>query len=307
MSDFVERSLPSHYSAGSTLHALRIARREHPELAGLLALYEEIFALADEEGGALGDRIPLFIGRTHSLAEGIPWLHFEDLALEQHEFAEAARGIAAVLRRHRLEWADDALPADPARLLALARTAVEGRRSLIGDDSGLVEASVELAVQRAMRSLAGRVTPHLDLENWRRGECPFCGSPPVLSLLEDGNTLYAGGSFGSMGLLPNCGLAAISLLQLPAPISVPFALAQNIPNPSHVSTIIRYALPEATRVTLSVHDVQGRCVATVLDHTPQEAGQHDLWVRTVCWNAGVYFYRLQAGNRSASRKMIVLK
>ena len=130
---------------------------------------------------------------------------------------------------------------------------------------------------------------------------------PVLSLLEDGNTLYAGGSFGSMGLLPNCGLAAISLPQLPAPISVPFALAQNIPNPSHVSTIIRYALPEATRVTLSVHDVQGRCVATVLDRTPQEAGQHDLWVRTACWNAGVYFYRLQAGNRSASRKMIVLK
>ncbi len=184
MSDFVERSLPSHYSAESTLHALRIARREHPELAGLLALYEEVFALADEKGGALGDRIPLFIGRTHSLAEGIPWLHFEDLALEPHEFAEAARGIAAVLRRHRLEWADDALPADPARLLALAQTAVEGRRSLIGDDSGLAEASVELAVQRAMRSLAGRVTPHLDLENWRRGDCPFCGSPPVLSLLE---------------------------------------------------------------------------------------------------------------------------
>jgi len=179
--------MPTYYSARSTLHALSQARKENPRLGGLLALHEELLSLevlSEEEGSSSAETPPLLDSRKWALAEGTPWLRFDDLALGQDDFAEAVLGIAAVLRRYRLEWANNALTADPAGLLSLARTAVEGRRSLIEDNSGLAEASVELAVQRAMRRLAGRVTPQLDLENWRRGDCPFCGSAPALSLLE---------------------------------------------------------------------------------------------------------------------------
>jgi hypothetical protein len=129
----------------------------------------------------------------------------------------------------------------------------------------------------------------------------------VLSLTRSGNTLYAGGVFGSMGLLPTAGLAAISLPQDPTPAAVPFALAQSIPNPARSSAIIRFGLPAAAQVTLSVYDVQGRRVATLLDHAFRDAGRHDVPVPSDRWRPGVYLYRLEAGGRSATRKMVVLE
>lgn len=93
---------------------------------------------------------------------------------------------------------------------------------------------------------------------------------------------------------------------------VSFGLAQNSPNPfSSSATRIRYAVPQASSVKLHVFDVQGRLVRTLVSG-PVEAGAH-----TVTWNgrndqerevsAGVYFYRLEAGEKSATRKMILLR
>jgi formate dehydrogenase maturation protein FdhE len=187
MGDYVERSIPSHYSVESTLHAIRAARERHPNLSDLLALHEDILALqalAEETGESAAGPLPRPEGRSRDLAEGIPWLHFDDLALGETTFAHAVRQVAAVLRQHRQEWVGEEVSEDPAALLMLARTAVEGRRSLIGDQTSLAEASVEMAIEAEMRRLAGRVAPHLELDLWRRGSCPFCGSPPALSLLE---------------------------------------------------------------------------------------------------------------------------
>jgi len=130
---------------------------------------------------------------------------------------------------------------------------------------------------------------------------------PVQSLTRGGNTLYAGGVFGSMGLLPMAGLAAISIPEEPVRTPAPFALAQSIPNPAHSRAIIRFTLPAATAATLSVYDVQGRRVATLLDHAFKEAGRHDVPVRADGWKPGVYVYRLNAGGASAARKMVVVR
>ena len=187
MSDYVEHAIPCFYSSQSTLHAIRSARERNPQLADLLALHEDILvlqALAEEAGESATGPLPCLDVRTQDLAEGKPWLHFEDLALDPSRLEDQVRRIAVVLQRHRQEWSTEDVKTDPAALLALARKAVEGRRSLIGEDTGLTEASVELVVAAEMRRLAGHVTPHLELEQWRRGNCPFCGSPPALSLLE---------------------------------------------------------------------------------------------------------------------------
>jgi hypothetical protein len=103
------------------------------------------------------------------------------------------------------------------------------------------------------------------------------------------------------------GLAAFSFPGEPLPAPVPFALAQSFPNPARSNSIIRFALPEAARVTLSVYDLQGRRVATLLDHVLQQAGRHDVPVRADHWKPGIYLYRLEAGGRSATRKMVVLE
>jgi hypothetical protein len=129
----------------------------------------------------------------------------------------------------------------------------------------------------------------------------------VWSLRADGSDLYVGGGFTRAGGLPAVGLATFPAPDEPLPVPPAFALAQSIPNPARSSAIIRFSLPEASAVTLSVYDLQGRRVATLLDHTFREAGRHDVAVPSNRWRPGVYLYRLEAGGRSATRKMVVLE
>lgn len=129
----------------------------------------------------------------------------------------------------------------------------------------------------------------------------------VWSLLTYGNTLYAGGMFSGMGDLPSSNLAGVWIPGPPVEPTYAFALSQSIPNPSAGQALIRYTLPAAARVTLAAYDVQGRRVATWLDHEPQSAGVHEVAVRASAWRPGMYLYRLEAGGRSATRKMIVVK
>ena len=85
------------------------------------------------------------------------------------------------------------------------------------------------------------------------------------------------------------------------------ALAQNFPNPARSNTSIRFLLPVSGPVNLEVYDVQGRHVASLLDHELRPAGEQEVPVRTEGWRAGCYFYRLEAGGRSETRKMLVVR
>ncbi len=89
-------------------------------------------------------------------------------------------------------------------------------------------------------------------------------------------------------------------------LPIAFQLDQNYPNPFNPATSIAYTIPSAGVVHVRIYDALGREVATLVDG-PQDAGEH-----RVTWNAGgftsgVYFCRLQAGNRSETRKMLLLK
>jgi len=94
-----------------------------------------------------------------------------------------------------------------------------------------------------------------------------------------------------------------------APVS--FALYQNYPNPFNPSTTIRYELQSASSVELSVYDITGRKIATLVN-AKQNPGLH-----TVTWNgkksdgtsaaSGIYFYRLVSGNKVSAKKMILAR
>ncbi len=92
----------------------------------------------------------------------------------------------------------------------------------------------------------------------------------------------------------------------PNAVPVSYALNQNYPNPFNPSTEISYALPEKAHVTLKVYNLLGQEMVTLVDDT-KSAGRH-----TISWNAagnasGVYFYRLQTDDFSATKKMVFLK
>ncbi len=138
--------------------------------------------------------------------------------------------------------------------------------------------------------------------------------------------LDAGGRGGYFITAAN-GIVAISdsnrvhlynLAQYPTPVaedrhSLPteFALGQNYPNPFNPSTNIEYRIPTRGQVELTIFNVLGQRVTTLVDNQ-QAAGSY-----RVQWNGtdgagspvatGVYFYMLRSGNYTFSKKMLLLK
>ncbi|TFG87615.1 MAG: T9SS type A sorting domain-containing protein, partial [Gemmatimonadales bacterium] len=96
------------------------------------------------------------------------------------------------------------------------------------------------------------------------------------------------------------------------PISAVFALRGNVPNPFNPTTVIRYELPAEAAVNLQVFDLRGRLVRSLRSGEMEAAGPHQ-----VVWNgrdsagrqvsSGTYFYRLNAGDHEAVRRMVLLK
>ena len=83
-------------------------------------------------------------------------------------------------------------------------------------------------------------------------------------------------------------------------------LLQNYPNPFNPSTVIRYGVPRDGHVTLSVIDVLGRTVRTLVVEFV-EAGYHQINFDVTGIPSGVYFYRLEAGNATRVQKLVVLR
>ncbi len=85
-----------------------------------------------------------------------------------------------------------------------------------------------------------------------------------------------------------------------------FHLEQNYPNPFNPSTTIEYHIPVSSQVSLRIVDVAGKEVALLVNGW-QHSGRH-----TVRWmgddqSTGVYFYRLNAGRYTETRKLLLIK
>jgi hypothetical protein len=96
-----------------------------------------------------------------------------------------------------------------------------------------------------------------------------------------------------------------------ASLPAEYALLQNYPNPFNPDTDIQYQIPQAGWVKLTIYNVLGQEISTLVDG-PREAGNY-----TVRWfgtdgqgrelGSGIYFYRLSAGDFTAVRKMVLMK
>jgi hypothetical protein len=90
-----------------------------------------------------------------------------------------------------------------------------------------------------------------------------------------------------------------------------FSLEQNYPNPFNPTTRIDYALPHASHVRLTVYNVLGQLVATLVDEERQ-AGRFAIEWSGVGMNgnnlsSGVYLYTLAAGDVAQTKKLILMK
>jgi len=136
----------------------------------------------------------------------------------------------------------------------------------------------------------------------------------VLSLAINSGYLFAG-TYGGEGFAGDTGAGVwkrpltemiTAVKDSKSKIPTTFSLSQNYPNPFNPATTISFALPSRSLVSLKVFDILGREVSTIVSGELQ-AGSY-----TRQWNAsnmasGVYFYRLQAGSFSETKKLLLLK
>ncbi len=85
-----------------------------------------------------------------------------------------------------------------------------------------------------------------------------------------------------------------------------YILFQNYQNPFNPITTIDYQIPKLSFVTLKVYDVLGNKITALLCEEIL-AGDYKVKFDGVNLTSGVYFYKIQAGNFSETKKMILLK
>ncbi|MCX7832749.1 MAG: T9SS type A sorting domain-containing protein [Ignavibacteria bacterium] len=85
-----------------------------------------------------------------------------------------------------------------------------------------------------------------------------------------------------------------------------YVLYQNYPNPFNNSTVIRYSLPEQTKVSLDLYDITGRKVRTLIDEY-QRSGLYSINFEASNLCSGIYIYKLTTENFNDAKLMILVK
>ena len=85
-----------------------------------------------------------------------------------------------------------------------------------------------------------------------------------------------------------------------------YKLEQNYPNPFNPTTTIEYQIPEFSHVTVKVYDILGNDIVTLVNEE-KPAGKYRLNFNGTELSSGIYFYRINAGNSSITKKMLLIK
>ncbi len=112
--------------------------------------------------------------------------------------------------------------------------------------------------------------------------------------------IVRGGFWGKKG-------GAVTGVEGPTPLQpLSYRLDQNYPNPFNPRTTITFSIPREGRVDLSVYDIGGRRVSTLLNET-LPAGEHSLVFSPDDLASGVYFYRLEAPGFEQVRRLVLVR
>jgi len=94
-----------------------------------------------------------------------------------------------------------------------------------------------------------------------------------------------------------------------APLS--FSLKQNFPNPFNSETVIEYFLPKESQVKITIYNLLGQRVKTILDRRESAGHKRVIWdgknEKEDVVGSGIYFYHMEAGEFAQTNKMILLK
>jgi hypothetical protein len=111
---------------------------------------------------------------------------------------------------------------------------------------------------------------------------------------------------GNQGVFSSEKMATATAVDLTGEVPEQFSLSQNYPNPFNPTTNIEFAIPQAGAVTITIFDVSGKQVGTLVDEFMQPG------TYTMPWNAqglasGVYIYKMESGSFVQTNTMLLIK
>ena len=121
----------------------------------------------------------------------------------------------------------------------------------------------------------------------------------------DSNIGYAVGEFGTI-LKTTDGGGSIWVKNISTKIPDSYLLHQNYPNPFNPTTIIRYQIEDSRYVIIKVYDILGREITTLINEK-KPPGIYEVSFDGYNLPSGLYFYRIQAGDFSQVKKMVLIK
>jgi len=125
------------------------------------------------------------------------------------------------------------------------------------------------------------------------------GQPlPVGSIISDNYILSAGFFYN--------GETATDIDDEEPEIPEQFKLENNFPNPFNPTTTIEYSIPEDSDVTISIYDLNGKLIQTLVDDNKTAGFHKTIWNATNT-SSGVYFYKITAGYFTAVKKCVLMK
>jgi len=107
--------------------------------------------------------------------------------------------------------------------------------------------------------------------------------------------------------LPTIELTITSVEKIDNTIPERFTLEQNYPNPFNPTTTIEFSVTEQSNVSLSIYSITGELVTKLIDGENYNSGTYKISLDASLLTSGTYFYRLQNGNNTISKKMTLLK
>ncbi|MBN8571377.1 MAG: T9SS type A sorting domain-containing protein [Ignavibacteria bacterium] len=143
-------------------------------------------------------------------------------------------------------------------------------------------------------------------QTWRNINYNLGLRSSVSRLFVSGNDLYGATYTNSVIKAPISNLVGTNSISTEVPDK--FTLGQNYPNPFNPNTVINYNLPVAGFISLKVYDILGNEVATLVN-TRQNAGSYseEFDAGYFKLSSGVYFYKLQSGEFSETKRMVLVK
>jgi hypothetical protein len=217
------------------------------------------------------------------------------------------------LEIYGLGWRADIVPGETLRMrvyeaTGIARGALIAEGSIVVTSDGTQWHDVPIAVSLGAGEDYDLEVDIPDINTWRYWNDGFglpyqpYGVVEVVDSEQGGNPLN--GALPHMRMFA-CDAELTEVEELPI-AKVPFYLAPPSPNPISSNALIRYNMDEAGPMQMTLYDVGGRRVATLIDNEIKPAGPGSFHFDSKRFATGVYFLRIESKNKMLSRKMIIV-